>query len=427
MFEAERKLISFFEKHAYIIFLVIVTIFAILVRYHGKDMASGDYNVFLGNWYEEIKNNGGLNALSTQTGDYNVLYQFFIALFTYLPIEPLHAYKLLSCIFDFSLATGCGLLICNLKYEKFDWKIFTIIYSAVLFLPPVFRNSAFWAQCDSIYVSFIIWAFLMMRKERFTLAFILFGVSLSFKLQMIFVLPFIIYYYFSSRKFSLFQTLWIPVVLYISTLPALIKGRSWTTFYDIYANQTQTYTDMTLNVPNYWWIQGGFPAFLRIPAIFMALIILGTALLIIIKYRVNVTNKRMFLLLSSWSVWTCVTFLPSMHERYMYALDILLLLMVVLDAKKYLKFFVFTSIISIIVYGKFLFGTNFDFVIASWLFVAMYAYYSYTVFCECREHVWPPEKESVTAEQTETTEETVSEEVLEELPEPEPAVSENNA
>ena len=384
MFKKERQLIEFLEKHAYLIILVIATILAVLMRWYGRDMRSGDYDIYLVNWFNDIKANGGFMALRNQVGDYNIAYQTVIAFLTGLPMDPLYSYKIVSIVFDFVLAAGTGILACDVKYGKFSIKLFTAAYGLVLFLPAIFINSAFWAQCDSIYVSFIVLGLYFIRKERFVIGFLFMGLSLAFKLQMIFILPFIIYLYVSNKKFSFTHILWIPVTLYLSTIPALVVGRKWTAFYDIYANQTNTYNEMTLNVPNFWWVSGGFYEYLKMPAIIMAVMILGFGLLFIIKYKVKLTDNRNYLLIAAWSVWTCLNFLPAMHERYLVPLLILLLIMALYDLKRYAKYFVFMAMILVIVYGRFLFGTNFDFTIASLSFNAFYAYFSYEVFVTCR-------------------------------------------
>ena len=380
----EKRVIEFLEKNACSIFMLIATLLSILVRWYGMDMMSGDYNTFLAGWYDEIKNNGGLNALSQQVGDYNIAYQFIISLFTYTPIYPLHAYKIFSIIFDYSLAFGTACLVVSLKHKNFEMKTFVLAYSAVLFLPTVFINSAYWAQCDCIYVSFIVWALYFLRKEKFTLAFILFGVSLAFKLQMVFIVPFILYYYVSTKKFSIVKLLWIPVMLFISSLPAVFNGRPVTTFIDIYLDQTDRYPSMNMNFANYWWVSGGHYEYLKMPAIFMTLILFGAAMILIVKLKVDVNNNRLFLLIASWGVWTCINFLPGMHDRYGYLLDILFFALVFVDYRKYLKFFVFTYMISVILYGRFLFNTNMDLTIPAFSFVAMYVYFSYVVYEECR-------------------------------------------
>ena len=99
---AENKNVS--EKGLYIVFGAFMVIVSIVIRYLGMEFISSDYNLFLKHWYSDIKELGGLSALSQQVGDYNVTYQIVIALFTYLDVFPLYLIKifiLLQIIFLF--------------------------------------------------------------------------------------------------------------------------------------------------------------------------------------------------------------------------------------------------------------------------------------------------------------------------------------
>lgn len=87
-----------------IIFVTSLFIIALLLRISGRNFLSGDMQRFLIPWFNEIKENGGLHSLAEQVGDYGLLYQTLISLMTYIDINPLYLYKLLSAIFDVFLA-----------------------------------------------------------------------------------------------------------------------------------------------------------------------------------------------------------------------------------------------------------------------------------------------------------------------------------
>ena len=111
MFKAEKKILEFIEKHISIIGLIGFFAIGALMRLVTRNFVSEDaYNYLLG-WYDDIKNAGGFKALSEQVGNYNVLYQTLIALFTYLPIPALFAYKGLSIIFDLMLSLLIGYIV----------------------------------------------------------------------------------------------------------------------------------------------------------------------------------------------------------------------------------------------------------------------------------------------------------------------------
>ena len=160
----------------------------LLVRLSGLGMVSGDYTqLALPWWFEEHQGGWRLGRTRQQVGNYNVVYQVIIALLTYLPVDPLYLYKGVSFIFDYLLAIGVGMLVRELTGK--GKPAFALAYAVVLFLPTCIFNSALWAQCDSMYVSMLVFWFFFMLRKRFIPAFIFLGLAFSLKFQTIFVSP----------------------------------------------------------------------------------------------------------------------------------------------------------------------------------------------------------------------------------------------
>ena len=212
MLKIEKTILKWIEDRIWIFAFIGFSIIGIAVRYTIRDVQSPDYVGFLSLWYDEIKNAGGMKALGYQVGNYSMAYQTLIALLTYLPIDSLYAYKLLSCLFDF----GLSILVANLVYQLTSnnkLQSSCIAYALTLLSPIVILNSGAWAQCDAIYVFFCVASIMAVIKEKYALTFILFGVALAFKLQAIFLLPFFIVYYciillfgdFTYNKFYIYR------------------------------------------------------------------------------------------------------------------------------------------------------------------------------------------------------------------------------
>ena len=377
MLKCEKRILDFFEKYSYLFVLIAATFFGGYIRFLSRNFLSGDYTTFLESWFYEILNSGKFLSLKNQVGDYNILYQIIIAFFTCLNIKPLYAYKIFSILFDYCLAAGCGFLACDLIKNKFNLKIFSISYSVILLLPTVFLNSSFWAQCDSVYTFFIILSILLIRKNKNIPAFILLGISFAFKLQFILIIPFFIILYVCYRKFSIFHFLLIPVVGFITSLPAVFMGRKWSAFFDIYFNQTDEYKLMSLNISNIW---SGMPTAygaLKKQAILLTFMILFLGFVLFVKKKKKMDNAELFLVCATWTVWTCVMFLPAMHERYTYPVDILLAILVVVHFKKYFIFFIVNEIAVFLMYSHYLFGAENEGVILIILYVSIYLIFTY--------------------------------------------------
>ena len=344
MTRLERRALNWAERNRIWLFAAAVSVLAALIRLYGLDFHSGDYDGFLRPWYDEIKANGGLAAIGTQVGNYNVLYQLCIALMTYLPVHPLTAYKGLSVLFDYLLAGSAALVARELTGDRVRA---ALAYAGVLLLPSVFVNSAYWAQCDSIYTCFLMLSVWCLLKKRDTLAFVCVAAAFQFKLQAIFILPFLIYLYCAEKRFSILNFLIIPAM---SVVISLMCGRGpWGTF-RIYLEQTGQHTGMALSFPNVWnLISDRYDVFGR-PAVLLTIALLGAGLLLLLSRKPKMTHAALLTVLIA-TLWTCCMFLPNMHERYAYFLNVLLLVGAVCGGQL-MGYAAVSEVLTLIMYAK---------------------------------------------------------------------------
>ena len=80
----------------------------------------------------------------------------------------------------------------------------------------------------------------------------------------------------------------------------------------------------------------------------------------------------------AWFAWVCIFFLPAMHDRYAYFLDIVLLLLAFLD-KKYIKFAAFSLLLSFMAYPSFLIFSNGVTRADAFIEFFVFAYYTYVI------------------------------------------------
>lgn len=100
-----------YKKRKFLFYYFFISLIALVIRYTARDFISDDMQRFLIPWFQIIKSGGGLSALSNQVGDYGLLYQTIIALMTYVEMNPVYLYKLLSVIFDFCLLIHLRILL----------------------------------------------------------------------------------------------------------------------------------------------------------------------------------------------------------------------------------------------------------------------------------------------------------------------------
>ena len=391
MSKFEQKIIDILIANRILFFLCMVTILSLFIRFCYRDFISIDAEGFLLPWYDEIKEKG-INSLASQVGDYNILYQFIIYVFTLLPIKSLYAYKLLSVIFDYALAIIVSfLMVDDKKGQKLDllksYK-FAEVYCVVLFSPIVFLNSSCWAQCDSIYTFFVFAALYSYNKEKYGMMFMLLGMAFSFKFQTIFILPFLLILYVMQKRFSLAYFFIIPLTLVVSALPGIIMGRSIMDPFSIYMNQTGTYNTISLNYNSFWNIIGGWSggesdfAEFKIMAVVFTTTILGGILMKVISSNYSLDLYGLILLLHI-TTYTCILFLPTMHERYGFIYEITAILLVFFD-KRFFFYGVGVILLSCMTYGYFLFGVEYPSLIMSIFNVALYCGYVYRFSNSCK-------------------------------------------
>lgn len=353
-----------------------ISILGFIPRVLGFFYVSPDMKDFLLPWFEEIKAMGGFAALSRQVGNYNIPYQVLICIMTYLPFPPIVMYKLLSVLFDYLLAAAVAALVCALRGERNRREVL-FSYAAVLAVPPIISNSSWWGQCDSIYVFFVILTVYFLYRNRFVRACIWLGAAFSMKLQTVFIFPFVVYYAVSGwhdQRKTLWALLFVPAVSLLSGLPAVFYGRPIWAGISIYLEQTDTYHSMSMNMPNIWMLLRVDYEHYKIPAILLTMCILAAGLFAIWFLKIRLLDKQPFMDLAIWSVWTAVMFLPAMHERYAYMLDVLLLAAALWKGKRYGFFAVSAILISWCSYGFSAFPAA-----VSWL-TAAYAIVLYSIF-----------------------------------------------
>lgn len=378
MNKLEKNILNTLTQHQHIAFLIIISILGLMIRVSGRDFLSADMYSCLMPWFEEIKAGGNMHSLSSQVGNYNLLYQTLIALMTYFEGNCIYYYKALSILFDYLLAFYSATFICELKRIHKNGFVFGVIYAIVLFLPTIVLNSAFWGQCDSIYTFFVLLTLFYLYKANYLKAFIYLGIAFAFKFQAIFILPFIFSYYLYKKSFSITNFFISLFTFWVTGSFAYIQGRNILEPFMIYQNQSDTYHRMYLNIHSFWLIFGDRYDAFHTFAILLTLVICGLGLYTILSGYKSIDRGENYLNTTCWFVWTCVLFLPAMHERYTYLLDLLLVLLCFLNTK-YIKYAALSFLLSFTTYGFYLIGNEGIRPVYALLFVIAWLHYTYVI------------------------------------------------
>ncbi|MGN1296084.1 MAG: glycosyltransferase 87 family protein [Bacilli bacterium] len=360
-----NKFFYLLSHYDFYICFVIITILSCVLRYSVFDCIRGDFTSFLKPWYKIIYENG-ISALGYSIGDYTPAYYYFlyfISLFKFDPesMQVLYGIKYISCIFDFLLAVFVYFIVEEITKSKHKA---LIAYIGVNFGITIFLNSALWGQCDSIYTAFIAMSlyYLLRGKQRKSL--ICYGISFSFKLQAIFVLPlYIILFLRKNLKFRYF--IYIPLVYLLFALPScIIADNFFTRLGDImmvYVNQSaNSYQQLTLNAGSlYGLIFTNFKEeeFISSFAVPLAVAILGTFIFFIYRSKEKFNNTTYVKIVTLFAL-AFPYLLPHMHERYFYVADVAVIVYAILNPKK-VYVAICALINSLIGYMAYLWGISF--------------------------------------------------------------------
>lgn len=336
------------------LFLILPIAAALYLRLLCLDHQTHDYHTFLAQWVAYFRENGGFSAIQNPIGDYNVPYLYFLAAISYLQIPDLYLIKLFSVLFDILLAWAGLRLSRNICQQGSCAPL--ICFTALLFLPTVVLNGAYWGQCDSLYVSLILLAFSSVLDERPKTSVILLSIAFSFKLQTIFLIPLWCVFWYSKRiKFR--HLLLFPVGYLATILPALALGKPLADILNIYLGQTSEYSGyLTMNAPSVFaFLPYGFQpetdlaSKLGIAAAFLLVFIL----LALLFWKRRKINPSLLLTTATVLAIGIPFLLPSMHERYFFLADILSLVWACSD-RRYIPIAVLVEVSSLSSYSTYL-------------------------------------------------------------------------
>ena len=324
--------LRFLDSSKILIKSILLLSFALFVRLCFFDKENTDYEWFLKVWVAFFRENGGVKGLGHAIGNYNVPYLFFLSLFSYSSIRDLYLIKLLSVLFDLLLAFSAAILIrrCGGKTAKQ-----LICFFIILFLPTVILNSAYWGQCDSIYVSLAILGIDFALPDRHgkdypALSVICIGASFAFKLQAVFLMPLWIVLWV-WRKNKPYWIALFPLTYVAMMLPAVLEGRTLREVLLFYVDQADTVgSALNYNAPSLTALMRNITNQDEVSRMLIIFAFAGMMMLVLagVFLRKDMTKGQMLALSVMMSI-IVPFFLPHMHDRYFYAADVLSLILAV--------------------------------------------------------------------------------------------------
>lgn len=319
-----------------LLFIGCLFFFAFMIRWELMPIESADYWGFLEDWMRQIREAGGFPSLGKRISNYTSPYMYIMCLLSYVTDNDLYGLKMVSVLFDYLASIAVFLIVYRLTYSKGRA---IMAMAGLLLSPTVILDSAYWCQCDIIYTTFILYALYCFFKEDSQGCLILIGVSFTFKLQTIFIVPFLLIMWLKKKTIYLRHFFWIPVIYVISALPAWMFGRDFKELMLIYFEQSETYPWGTLEYPNIYVLLGEAMPDLRhadqvsSAGTLMTIMLLGCTAYYLYTKKVRLTGELM-VTLALFTVAVTVYSLPHMHDRYGFLIDLLAVVYGVMNVKK---------------------------------------------------------------------------------------------
>lgn len=313
-------------------YLAALTLIGLGIRVILRVVITDDWLMYWDPWISDLKEMG-FSYLATDRYDYTPTFVYILWAISRLPINPMTAYKGLHCVLDFVAAGILGKMIWEVTGSK---RKGILSYGLFLIVPTIWANSALWAQCDIIFMTFLLLCFYYLFEDRPCKAMFFYGMAFVFKLQSLFIFPFLVILWV-NKKVDLKHFLWIPALYFLSIVPAWIAGRPLMDLINIYMAQgAQDVWSLSIKWPNIYQIIGN-QFFLLEYASAGTWLILGILMVILYamaQKRYWITNEfivQMALFFAILTPW----FLPHMHERYGCVADILAIIYAMMNTKKF--------------------------------------------------------------------------------------------
>lgn len=293
---------------------------------------SRDWTGYFELWLGELGKKG-IGALAESFYDYAPAYMYLLLIAAQFGGKSMIAMKLLSVFFDLVLAAAAGLIVYEIRRkESYAMVAFSVVWMA----PTVISNSSMWGQCDAVYCSFLLLTVLFLIKGRSRTAMIFYGIAFAFKLQALFWFPVILLLWL-YKKIKTVDFIWIPAAYILSILPAWIAGRPLGELVGIYFAQTGIDINrLSMKYPNIYYIIGelNLPEWYRSTGILYAVgvILLFMVVLIYKLMRTRLTPELLLLICYSQGA-LALYFLPQMHERYGYFIEVVAVILGILNLK----------------------------------------------------------------------------------------------
>ena len=358
--------LKLFQQHYLFIMMFLVTVVVLVAEYAVVKYPTGDVTSFIFRWINGIRDTG-FNKFYEQAADYSTGYLFLCALWSLLPpgeqvtvngstyyLNQMIYMKSFYYVMIIVMAIGIYLIVKHLT--KSSWKA-SLSYCVTLVLPSVFVNASIWGQADVLIGAGLIYTIYFILKKKDWLAMLIFGITLGMKIHAIFIAPFLVYLIL-NRRIRLWTVLSAALGLFITFLPAYMCGANIGVPFNYLGEQTSEYINLSYGCGNMWHLVNYRGDVVNHASTIIGLSLIGVFTAGLYLRKINLKDDYNLVKVATLMIMVTIYFLPHMHERYFYTIDVLIVAYAFMNKKRfYLP--VIMQLSSAIAYYHFLSGKYF--------------------------------------------------------------------
>jgi len=328
------KLPAHSVRHPVLLLALLLVIDSFIIHIYWRDL-NDDLSDHVLPWYRFILEHGWLSAWGMRFSNYTPPYLYLLSVGTLADrlLDPASIIRGISVSFN-----ALGALGVLWFARAYGWSRENAFYIAVAFfaLPEIVVNGLIWGQSDIIYTLLVAAFVCLVIARKGTIAMAAIGLAFAFKLQAVFIGPFLLYLYV-VRALSLRQFLIAPLIYLVTMAPAAAAGRGWVDLLSVYARQITEYRQLSLNAPNpYVIVQYMLPisfddVVVRVGLVIAAVVALVLVVAFVARGREPARETLLFMATLNLAVVPYV--LPEMHERYFFPASVMAFLLAVARAR----------------------------------------------------------------------------------------------
>ena len=297
-----------------IVFPAIFVLVAIWLHLLLFPVVLSDIRLFVIPWTDILREYGP-DSIKAGFSNYNTPYLLLLWIFGKAFSSGLLVPKVIAVVFDVIAAIGIFNIVAHF-HPKSPLRLFAA--TLYLIVPTVIYNSGAWGQCDGILGAITVWALYFCLKDRLAISWVFVGVCFAFKLQGIFLAPFLLAVALNRRKTFLSGPVLAAATTAVMSAPTLVYGDSVSRIFNVFVSGTgdmlgERYLSWWMANLHQWLPNDLYGQF-RIVGVGIAL--LFVALLAISGFRSPRLPDEALLVLAAFSLILIPFVLPQMHGRY---------------------------------------------------------------------------------------------------------------